>query len=186
MRTVDEQYGDAILSRWPISSIQAGELPSKKAFPFRETRGALWVEIATPFGPVQVMNTHFGVGRGERLEQATALSSSDWIGAVREQEPLIVMGDFNSFPGSSAYKILTRRLRDAAREHGHPSRSTFPTVLPCLTLDYLFVNDACTVHGVSVCVGREARVASDHFPLLGHIVPHCHTRETTADPVGAM
>lgn len=174
----EEHYGDAILSRWPMTRRLVGELPSQKAFPFPETRGALWVEIQTPFGRVHVINTHFGIGTGERIEQAEALIGAEWIGAVPEEEPLIVLGDFNSLPSSRPYRILTSILRDASRVHGRRKRPTFPTFLPMLPLDHIFVNMSCRVHGVAVGVGRAARLASDHYPLFALIDLHCHTSET--------
>ncbi len=176
----EEHYGDAILSRWPMVIRRVGELPSKKAFPFPETRGALWVKIQTPLGGVHVMNTHFGIGPGERMEQAEALSGSEWIGAVPEKEPLIVLGDFNSLPGSRPYRILSSILRDAKRVQGKRSQSTFPTFLPLLHLDHIFVNRMCSVQGVEVGKGRAVWKASDHFPLIALIGLHCHTRGVPA------
>lgn len=177
MRCADEHYGDAILSRWPLTRRRMAGLPSQKAFLFRENRAALWVEIQTPQGMVQVINTHFGVGAGERTDQAQALAGPEWAGAVPAGEPLIVMGDFNSLPGSRAWRILTETLRDASRVGGRRNLPTFPTFSPFLTLDYFFVNAACEVRGVSVGVGAGARQASDHFPLIGFFVLHCHANE---------
>src|SRR5687767_8529049 len=48
----DEQYGDAILSRFAMTLRQAGELAAPPSRLCPETRGALWVEIATPHGAV--------------------------------------------------------------------------------------------------------------------------------------
>ncbi len=176
----EEHYGDAILSRWPMVIRRAGDLPSKKAFIFPETRGALWVEIQMLVGHVHIINTHFGIGTGERIEQAEALTGSEWIGAVPEKEPLIVLGDFNSLPGSRPYRILNSILRDACRVQGKRSRPTFPTFLPLLHLDHIFVNRTCSVKVVAVGEGRAARAASDHFPLIASIGLHCHTSRVTA------
>lgn len=178
MRKDEEHYGDAILSRWPIQRKITMQLPSEKAFPFREHRGALWAQIETPLGRVNVVNTHFGLGAAERRDQAKALIGPDWIGGIPETEPVIVMGDFNSLPGSPAYRVLAGALRDASRAHGRGNRPTFPTFLPVFALDYIFVNLACEVRGVSVGAGSAARLASDHFPLLGWIVPHTDTNVT--------
>ena len=170
MRRAEEHYGDAILSRWPMQRKITMELPSEKAFLFRENRGAQRAEIATPSGRLNVVNTHFGLGAAERLEQAGALIK--WIGEIPEKEPTILLGDFNSFPSSPAYRVLAGAMRDASRAHGQKNRPTFPTFLPMFALDYIFVNLACEVLGVSVGASAAARLASDHFPLLGWIIPH--------------
>ena len=166
----EEHYGDAILSRWPIQRKITMELPSEKAFLFRESRGALRVEIETPLGRVNVVNSHFGLGAAERRDQAGALIK--WIDEIPKTEPTILLGDFNSLPGSAAYRVLAGAMRDASRAHGRGNRPTFPTFLPVFALDYIFVNCACEVRGVSVGAGSAARLASDHFPLLGWIIPH--------------
>ena len=175
MQTNNEHYGDAILSRWPLQVRKLGLLPSPKAFPFREDRGALWVEIATPQGKVQVMNTHFGVGSFERAAQTEALLSADWIGQVQQDQPLVVLGDFNTLPNSKIYKKLTAHLQDASQFAGKKNSPTFPTFLPFLTLDYIFANKACSVGEVTTGFSRLARRASDHFPLVGKIALNCHT-----------
>jgi endonuclease/exonuclease/phosphatase family metal-dependent hydrolase len=82
-----------------------------------------------------------------------------------------LLGDFNSMRGSRPYRTLNRHLRDvrelvAAKK---PIR-TFPTRLPLLAVDHIFVNQA--VQPVSVTVHRSplARIASDHFPLVAEFV----------------
>lgn len=160
MRTADEHYGDAILSRWPLRVRRAGELPSSKAFPFRETRGAAWVEVQCGGIALQVMNTHFGVGRGERLEQAAALCGADWIGGTAPEDAVLVAGDFNSLPRSAAYRILASALTPTA------PRATFPTVFPVLAIDHFFHSRRLVAHACTVVRTATARVASDHFPLI--------------------
>src|SRR6187399_2375785 len=74
IRIVDEHYGIAILSRYPLTHRQTIPLPGEGSWYCRETRVALWAEAETPAGAVQIINTHFGLGRLERLVQARHIS----------------------------------------------------------------------------------------------------------------
>ena len=63
------QYGNAILSRFPICLIKADLLPAH-THRWSETRGGLWVEIRIKKRKIQVFNTHLGLHRKERWLQA--------------------------------------------------------------------------------------------------------------------
>src|SRR3954467_4238221 len=104
LRSGHEQYGNAILSRHPMRLRQAKDLPSVTTRLCPETRAAIWVEIATPVGAVQMINTHLGLGRRERLMQAELLAGPEWLGRIEPDNPVILMGDFNSLPGSPPHR----------------------------------------------------------------------------------
>ena len=61
---------------------KAQELPSVTTRICPESRAAIWVEIETPDGAVQVINTHLGLGRRERFMQAQLLAGPEWLGSV--------------------------------------------------------------------------------------------------------
>ena len=67
MQSGEEHYGNAILSRYPLSVRRSVCLPGIAPFFCRETRGAIDLEVAMEFGTLHVINTHFGLGRAERL-----------------------------------------------------------------------------------------------------------------------
>src|SRR4051794_2055653 len=71
----DEQYGNAIISRFPLRLRRAIELPGEGSWYCRETRIALRAEVESPLGLVEIVNTHFGLGRSERLVQAQHLAN---------------------------------------------------------------------------------------------------------------
>src|SRR3954453_11508783 len=122
MRVGDEHYGDAIVSRYPIRLRQAKDLPSVTTRLCPETRAAIWVEIATPVGAVQMINTHLGLGRRERLMQAELLAGPEWLGRIEPENPVILMGDFNSLPGSPPHRLLADKLRDVRTLVNPPPR----------------------------------------------------------------
>lgn len=57
---------------------------------------------------LQVINTHFGLGRRERRAQAQALLGADWLGEC--PAPVVVAGDLNSLPGGQVYRSFAARM----------------------------------------------------------------------------
>src|SRR4051812_34834511 len=49
------QFGNAILSRWPIRTASSFQLPGE---PGQETRGLLYCDVVAPFGRVPIFCTH--------------------------------------------------------------------------------------------------------------------------------
>jgi endonuclease/exonuclease/phosphatase family metal-dependent hydrolase len=170
MRTGDEHYGDAVLSRYPLTLRRASDLPGPAPFYCRENRVAISMDVETPLGLVHVINTHFGLGRSERLLQAQLLND-EWLGANPPDTPLILLGDFNSLPGSRPYRALAQHLRDV-RRLVEPARSfrTFPTSFPSFAVDHIFINAALRPLTLDVHRTPLARVASDHYPLVAEFV----------------
>jgi endonuclease/exonuclease/phosphatase family metal-dependent hydrolase len=166
LRVADEEYGEAILSRYPLRVVLAEELPGTPPDWCRETRGALWVELDVAGEAWQVINTHFGLGRAERLEQAQALLGGKWVGAAMLQPPLVLCGDFNSQAGGRVQRLLAAHLADVqAKRH----RPTFPSRFPLLCLDYIFVGEHVAVDLVDVPRNALTRTASDHLPLIADL-----------------
>ena len=163
MRVAGEEYGDAILSRYPLKIVRAESLPTVESGWYLETRGALWVSIEAEDVTWQILNTHFGLGRAERLAQAEALLGPRWLEAAAKSPPVVVCGDFNSQAGGRVHRVLAKGLRDT---QGTRHRATFPSRFPLLCLDYIFVGDSITVRRVEVPRTSRTRVASDHLPLI--------------------
>ena len=167
MRREDEHYGNAILSRYPLTFRRAVELPGRPPFFCREARAAIEVEIKTNLGKVRIINTHLGLGWRERFVQAQLFTNAEWQAAIASDIPLILLGDFNSLRGSRPYRTLNRHMRSVREliQTTAPIR-TFPTRFPVLGVDHIFVNRA--IHPLSAAVHRSslARIASDHFPLM--------------------
>lgn len=160
----DELYGDAILTRAASRLVRAGALPAQAAWRKTETRGAVW--IALEQGALQVVNTHFGLGRRERRLQAAALLGAEWLGRTELAAPLVLLGDFNSMPGGRVHQAFCGRLRDANAGGG----ATFPTFRPILRIDHIFVSPSLRIIGSRVHRSALARIASDHYPLHADLI----------------
>ncbi|MDB5525035.1 MAG: hypothetical protein JWM58_2798 [Rhizobium sp.] len=161
----EEKYGDAILTALPSRLVRAAALPSTG-----EPRGAIWTEVDFAGQAIQVVNTHFGLWRRERIAQATALLGADWLGSEQcRLHPTLFIGDLNAVPSSMAYRLLAGRLRIGMPANGRRARPTFPSLWPLLRLDHIFTNKRLTVSDVQVIDNPLARVASDHLPLLATV-----------------
>ena len=159
-------YGNAILSRSPVRLMKAGPLPAEPVNPLFERRGALWTEVEVAGKRIEVVATHFGLNRRERLSQARAITGPEWLGLPDCQAPTVLCGDFNALPGSSVYRLITRHLRDVQRGKGRLPRGTWPVQLPFMRIDHLFVTHDLKVHHVTIPRTPLTRIASDHLPLV--------------------
>lgn len=166
------EYGNAILSRFPIRLVKAGDLPGY-VYSGRvpEKRGALWVEVYLADRGVQVVTTHLGLTRRERLVQAHALLGPQWFNHPECRCPLVITGDFNALPCSQVYRLFRRVLRDIQCHggNGNRPRRTWPSRCPVFRIDHVFVTPDIVVHGVRVPRTRLERTASDHLPLVADL-----------------
>ncbi len=164
IQIAEEQYGDAILTSLDMRLIKAGPLPS-----FGERRGALWVEGSYRGNAFNLVNTHLGLTRRDRSAQVAALLGPGWLGHADCRSPKILLGDFNAVRSSMAYRQISDQLADVwAGGLGRP-RKTFPSRLPLVRIDHIFVERSIKVIDVGVVDGRAARMASDHLPLYATI-----------------
>jgi endonuclease/exonuclease/phosphatase family metal-dependent hydrolase len=166
-----EQYGLAIISRYALRHVQSGHLTAADGRLRREARGAMWVTVDAPSGPVHVINTHFGLRREERLRQAAVLLGNEWLGQVPADEPVVLCGDMNAGPKSPVCRSLAGRLIDAqTRAPNFRPRATFISTMPVRRLDHIFVSPLFTVRSVTQPRTPTAAVASDHLPVCAELI----------------
>lgn len=167
MRVEAEEYGDAILSRWPERLVHAGALPTVRGVPGLEPRGAIWIKVETEAGPLNVLTTHLGLVPREQRLQAAALVGREWLGHPECAGPTLLAGDFNATSITRPYQTLVRRLADAQRRLGKkPTIKTFPSGFPAIRIDHVFVSEDIVVTGVQAPFSPLSRMASDHLPLV--------------------
>lgn len=163
----EEKYGDAILTALPTKLMRAGPLPS-----VGETRGAIWLQVISNGLQFNVLNTHLGLRGIDRSRQVATLLGRDWISSPEFQAaPAIICGDLNAIPLSPAYRMLARQFRDVQLLAGGKPRPTYPSRLPVLRIDHVFVSEGLGVRRVAALADPLARRASDHLPLLAEIEP---------------
>lgn len=153
-------FGNAVLSRYPVQSVEHIDLCVDNY----EPRGALdvCIDIGLPT-PLRVMATHLGLRPGERREQVRRIL------AVVERDnphPTLLMGDLNE------WYLWGRPLRWL---HSHfreipVAPPTFPARRPMFALDRIWVSPVGSVRRLTRHASPLARVASDHLPLVAHIM----------------
>jgi endonuclease/exonuclease/phosphatase family metal-dependent hydrolase len=167
VEAANERYGDAVLSRLPLQLIRAAPLPTLPKRPRLERRGALWVAVTWHGRTVQLVNTHLGLLRSERLAQVNALLGPEWLGHAACTAPRVCCGDFNAWPGTVAYGRLRRVLHDAQKRRRLIwRRNTYPSRFPFVCIDHVFHSPDLAVTAVGVPRTRLTRVASDHLPVI--------------------
>jgi len=165
LHLADEKYGDAILTALPSRLIRAGPLPS-----LGEPRGAIWVSVDIGGTELQVINTHLGLRRRERMQQIITLLGPSWLGSpLCQNAPFVLLGDFNARPSSVAYRTIARRARDVQLDAKSRPRATFPSRYPLFRLDHIFVGNGVVALEAAVWSDGLTRTASDHLPLVASI-----------------
>lgn len=162
-----EEYGDAILTRFPERLVRAGALPTVRGIPGLEPRGAIWIRLDVGGAGLNVLTTHLGLVPREQRLQAAALVGRDWLGHPDCSGPTLLAGDFNATSITRPYQTLTRNHADCQRALGlRPTIKTFPSGFPAIRIDHVFVSPEIEVTGVQAPFSPLSRMASDHLPLI--------------------
>jgi endonuclease/exonuclease/phosphatase family metal-dependent hydrolase len=162
-------YGHALLARAPLELVRVTTFPASH---HGEPRGAIWARARFGERTLEIVSTHLGVARYERQEQSRELVGEGWLGSPRMGQSRMLCGDLNAVPNATTYRRIARAhgLRDAQRfAPGHRPTPTFPSFLPFLRLDHVFVSDDIAVRRILVPHDARARRASDHLPLIADL-----------------
>lgn len=170
MHVEQGSFGNAILTRLPVDLIKAAALPRLKTSKGLEPRAAICVSVILGKHKINVINTHLGLNRAERLMQTKALLSDKWLKHANIQGTTILCGDFNAAPNSHVYKKINQRLEDVQTSlYAHRPMRTFLTRFPIARIDHIFVTKDLKVRRVQVPRSALTRVASDHLPLIADL-----------------
>lgn len=158
-RDTRRQYGNAILSRFPISSWSNTPLPR---FPGTEQRGLLAATLDADGTPLTAFCTHLQNGprrmRRVQVDEVVAVVASN-------DPPFVLMGDLNAKPGAPELRALGRHLVDSWAAAGNGAGLTHPARRPSRRIDYVFVSADVGVRSAAVV----ASDASDHLPVLAEL-----------------
>lgn len=148
-------YGMALLSRLPVVEWANHRLP-----PGSEPRSALTARIRLePSGrEVLVAGIHFYRTEEERLAQARTVMEI----FQDTDDPVLLVGDFNSLPGSPVMELLASQWEVPVKA-GPPE--TFPADAPDREIDFVLVRAPGGFRVLDYRVLDET-VASDHRPIL--------------------
>lgn len=165
--------GLAVLSRFPL--IDRGLRPDPRGW-----HPSWHLEVASPAGPVQVLNVHLRslFGAGPDPVRSYLRSDDDHLDQIRvfsdvceAEVPTIVLGDFNEGVDGRAIAFLEARGFSNLLPAFHPGQPTwgFRSVGNQLgeTLDHILISD----HLAPLDAWVKPLGKSDHLPVLAHVEP---------------
>lgn len=152
------EFGNALLTRWPIESVRRSDLTHSR----REPRGALDVTVKTPHGPLRAVVTHLGLRASERRRQIIRLI--DALGAIGA-EPTVLLGDFNDWWPGAGRQLRALTAHFAAR----CAVRSYPSFAPFLALDRVYAHPLPAIATAKAYANALARVASDHLPVVAEL-----------------
>ncbi|MGB7604617.1 MAG: endonuclease/exonuclease/phosphatase family protein [Lutisporaceae bacterium] len=155
INVLNGEYGNGLLSKYPIEEYIAYDLPS-----FREQRTILRTVINIDGYRLAVYNTHLGLKEAERKEQL------EFILQMMGEETLdyLLMGDMNS--KSSNLTEITGFMKDSAEGSLKLDQSTFEEKDVQERIDYIFLSKNMIATDYDVILSE----ASDHYPVISEVV----------------
>lgn len=156
------KYGNAILSRFPLTEISNIDL----TVPLKKRRGALVASCHVRDGrhsrQLVLCNVHLGLAGFERAIQVRRLLACDYVAHMHPRSPIVIAGDFNDLRGA----LGKRQFEPAGFDAASGQIKTFPAFRPIRALDRIFYRgkiDACHCFASRTSVAKKA---SDHFPVV--------------------
>jgi endonuclease/exonuclease/phosphatase family metal-dependent hydrolase len=165
------QYGNAILSRYPIIESSNIDLSIR----FKKRRSALHAVLRVRHDDVDrtihLYNMHLGLARFERRIQLRMFLDSHPFQNLHNDTPIVVGGDLNDVYGGLGDLLSPAGFRGIERRP-----LTFPAWGPVRPLDAIFVRGDMDFLRLERCDSQLARRASDHRPLIADVRlrPHAH------------
>jgi endonuclease/exonuclease/phosphatase family metal-dependent hydrolase len=165
------QYGNAILSRYPIIESTNIDLTLRWRKPRSVLHGVLRVRHDDVDRTIHVFNMHLGLARYERRRQLDRFLASHPFAHLHHDTPIVVGGDLNDVYGGLGDLLVPAGFRGIERRP-----LTFPAWGPVRALDAIFVRGDVDFLRLSRCDSVLARRASDHRPLVAEVRlrPHHH------------
>lgn len=156
------QYGVAILSRFPIGTIDHRKYENRRE---AERRGMIRVEVDVGGKTINFVTTHLDYQHDDgRLFEAEQMLK--FLQDIKG--PLIVVGDFNDEPLGSAYKLMLGGFEDAwLHSRAKDVGLSYPADQPAKRIDYIFTRRTDRVQAKKAWVVRT--LASDHIPVVAEL-----------------
>lgn len=151
------ELGNAILSRWPMSSVFTIDLSLSRL----ERRSAAVALFNGNENSVAIASTHLALVDRTRRRQVQSLLESENL-----QGPAILLGDMNAWRRCPATRTLDQEFRSMHHNLNWPA--SFPATRPVLSLDRIYTRGA-HITSIRAHDSQPARRASDHLPVVASI-----------------
>lgn len=148
------EYGNGLLSRYPIIEYMTYDLPS-----YSEQRTLLRTLVDVEGNQMAVYNTHLGLKQAERMEQLEYILQL----ISEERFDYVLMGDMNT--KITKLTALTKTLVDSAEGSDYENQSTFVEKDISERIDYIFASENLKPVHYEVIQTE----ASDHYPVICEI-----------------
>ncbi|MCC9167915.1 endonuclease/exonuclease/phosphatase family protein [Pontibacter harenae] len=156
------EYGDAVLSRFPIKDSKAYSLSVVPELG-GEQRSVARITVEVGGEEFYFISTHFDhlSNEANRIRQAEEFAS-----LIRSfDKPVIVGADFNALPESETVRILRTQLVLGCRNN-NCSQPTFSTSNPNRVIDYIMYTALEKLTVSNYEVPQWAYRESDHYPVV--------------------
>ncbi len=154
------EYGNALLSRYPILEFRVHDLSLDS---LHEGRSIFQARILVFGDTLHVFGTHLGLSVEERSAQIHKI-----LTILTLQEKTILTGDLNLESDEAAWGLLSPAYLDVSFKLGNLPGYTFPADVPQRRIDYIFTSlDLIPVE--ILAIPDLAETASDHLPLGARI-----------------
>lgn len=160
LRIGEGEYGNATLSRYPITDHKDWSLPGPEE---AEPRGCLKTTIEVNGVSVHVLNTHMGLNEEERKAQAGSILDR------LPEGPVILAGDVNEETGAPAINAFLGVFQDTFHYRSRDIEHTFHADEARRRIDYILASRHLDVLSSRVIASDEARIASDHLPYVAAV-----------------
>jgi endonuclease/exonuclease/phosphatase family metal-dependent hydrolase len=151
------EIGNAILSRWPITSVFSLDLSFSRV----ERRSAVAAEFHGDQASFSIVATHLALVDRTRRRQVRSILEHKQL-----QGPVVLLGDMNAWRRCKATRTLDHEM---VGEEEVTWPRTFPASRPMLALDRVYARGA-QVDEVRAFTSPAAKKASDHLPVLARIL----------------
>lgn len=169
----NQQYGNAILSKYPITYSKNHHMtPVKQWYGNDEQRGVLEAVIEIDDMAINVFNAHLSL-KDEELK----LSVNEILALTEKSKfPCIVMGDFNAPPFYAPIRKMNRHFTDAFLKMKRGDAYTYPSphsyhttgvdLKPVTRIDYIFFSPEMEVAQTATISTN----VSDHLPIVADLM----------------
>lgn len=156
------EYGQAVLSRWPVESLQVHLLPG----PSEEEQRIAWMASISPGGPlpeILFVGTHL-----HHKDEPLRLQQTKKLLQLLDEQPTsrsaVLLGDLNAEPGSKVMRAVLEKWQDTTSHED----LTFPSGNPIKKIDWILVpgGGGWRIAGAKVI---DESVASDHRPVVAEL-----------------
>lgn len=154
------EYGQALLSRFPLSNLKIHRLPGEG-----EPRIAVSVVADTPLGPVMIATIHLDHKDPATRDKQAEVASAALLEATAG--PIVLAGDFNAVADTKTLAVFKQAPWSVVEKA--PPSGTHPADKPTVEIDFTIVR-GLRVEKPAIVLAEPA--ASDHRPTLTTVAKH--------------